>query len=150
MKLRFSIASAVLLVIGWPAAVALHAEDGHYANDLYHAENPGEPELRAMQEIQEKSTYTGLGGLRNPGVSDAEVRDMRIQSRISVAYFEEDEIDAGRVSVEVNEGAVRLSGEVASDEARALAEEIARETTNVTAVHNKLQVNDAGGARAES
>jgi hypothetical protein len=150
MKLSFITPSAVLLAICWPAGVALHAQDGHYADDLAHVEDPGEPQLRAMQEMEEKTTYLGPGGLRDPVVRDEEVRDMRIEGHIGVAYFEDDKIDAGRVSVAVDKGVVRLSGEVASDEARSLAEQIARETTNVSSVHNELQVSAAGDAGSDS
>jgi hypothetical protein len=140
MRHRLSTPSILLLAICWPAGAALHAED------LRHMENPGEPELRAMQEIPERTTYHGLRGLLNPGVTDEEVRDMRIVDRIGVAYFEEDQIDPARVSVQVDRGTVHLSGEVPSDEARELAERIARATKNVSAVHNELKVSAGGEA----
>jgi hypothetical protein len=142
MRHKLRTPSVILLAVCWPAGAALHAED------LRHMENPGEPELQAMQEIPEKTTYPGLRGLLNPGVPDEVVRDMRIVDRIGVAYFEEDQIDRARVSVQVDRGAVHLSGEVPSDEARELAERIARSTKNVSSVHNELQVSagDEAGA----
>lgn len=141
MRHRFRLSWVPLLAICWPAGAALQADD------LRHSEDPGEPHLRAMQEIQEKTTYRGLGGLHDPGVDDAEVRDMRIEGRIGLAYFEEELLDPDRIRVEVDRGVVRLSGEVPSDEARELAERIASETRNVSSVDNELQVvagEDAG------
>lgn len=142
MRNRLRTPSVILLALCWPAGAALHAED------LRHTDNPGEPELRAMQEIPEKTTYPGLRGLLNPGVSDEVVRDMRIVDRIGVAYFEEDQIDPARISVKVDRGAVHLTGEVPSNEARDLAEQIASSTKNVSAVHNELQVSEGDEAGA--
>jgi hypothetical protein len=123
MQALASVCSRALLtalLIAWPGGQALQASD-----------------LEAMQQPQEARIYPHL---RDPGVDEAEIRDMTIQSTILIAYFEDDAIESDRVNVKVDDGVVHLSGTVPSATALERAEGIAADTENVVSVVNALEV----------
>jgi osmotically-inducible protein OsmY len=123
MKVLESVYSGALLMallIAWPGGQLLQASD-----------------LEEMQQPQEAKIYPHL---RDPGVDEAGIRDMTIQSTIRRAYFEDDAIESDRVNVQVDDGVVHLSGTVPSRAALERAEGIAADTENVVSVVNELEV----------
>ena len=126
LKLRLSLAFALAAFLG-----AGHA---HAAVSGHRADAPPEAD-----------TYTIMR--QGPGVDEQTVRDMRIASAIQIAFCREDTLNPATIDIQVDNGAVRLAGTVGDQEARELAERIARETENVSEVSSELQVrsrDDAG------
>jgi len=90
-----------------------------------------------VPEPQEADIYPEI---RDEGVDEQTVRDMNIKSRIDDALAAEEVFDPARIDVKVENGVVRLAGEVPDDEARQLAERIARDAQYVSKVENELKI----------
>lgn len=119
LRLRISLVCALAACVaasGASAAVTGHRPDAPPEADVY-------PYMR-----------------QGPGVDEQTVRDMQIVGDIEKAYFEEESLDPAGIDVRVEDGEVSLEGAVRSDEARKLAERIARETQNVRDVTSELRV----------
>jgi len=71
-------------------------------------------------------------------------------ARVKTALALSERVAAFDVNVDVAEGVVTLEGEVASEQTRQLAEEIARETTGARQVRNLLRVDSAVRPDAEA
>ena len=66
--------------------------------------------------------------------------DESLASEIREILTEDPELDVGEIEVEVEDGAVRLMGEVENSEAKLLAEELAESVAGVREVRNRLRV----------
>ncbi|MGH9938435.1 MAG: BON domain-containing protein [Blastocatellia bacterium] len=77
-----------------------------------------------------------------PGVSEQERKDKELANQISFALFIERDnfVNVATIEVENRNGAVTLSGAVASRAERALAERVARGVKGVSVVSNRLSV----------
>jgi osmotically-inducible protein OsmY len=77
-----------------------------------------------------------------PGASESSAKDVELTNRVLFALFKEREnfTDVGAIKVARREGAVILTGSVASRSERALSERIAREVDGVKSVSNQLTV----------
>jgi len=90
-----------------------------------------------VPDPQEADIYPEI---RDEGVDEQTVRDMNIKSRIDDALAAEEVFDPARIDVKVENGVVHLAGEVPDDEARQLAERIARDAQYVSKVENELKI----------
>jgi osmotically-inducible protein OsmY len=68
------------------------------------------------------------------------VDDDWIEARIQSRYFLDNDLKFGEIEVLSEEGDVTIEGEVASEDAKEKAEEIARETSGVAEVVNRLAI----------
>jgi osmotically-inducible protein OsmY len=68
------------------------------------------------------------------------VKDATITATVKSKLLANGEISGMKISVDTKDNRVTLSGEVESDEARQLAEQIAENTKNVAGVENNLRV----------
>ena len=94
-------------------------------------------DTQVTKEPQEADIYPGL---RGNAVDEQTVRDMHIKSQIDDAIAGEDSLDASSIEVKVENGVVSLSGTVRDNDARDLAERIAKGTQYVSKVKNELQI----------
>lgn len=102
-------------------------------------------ETTVTKEPQEADIYPEM---RREEVDEQTVRDMQIKSWIDDALASEEDFPAARIDVEVDNGVVRLRGEVPDEEARERAGRIARDTQYVSEVRNELKIaddEDSGG-----
>ena len=74
------------------------------------------------------------------------VDDAQLTAKVQAKYFVDDLVKGRRIDVDTRDGVVTLSGEVATEEERAQALRLARETDGVTRVEDHLQVMAASGA----
>lgn len=74
------------------------------------------------------------------GGAMAAVDDTWITTKIQSRYFVDDLVKGGDIDVTTSGGVVTLSGQVESDEARQRAEALAKQTSGVSRVDNKLTV----------
>ncbi|HSC29241.1 MAG TPA: BON domain-containing protein [Vicinamibacterales bacterium] len=82
--------------------------------------------------------------IRDTGARVGEqLTDAWITTKIQSKYFLDESVKSASVNVDTRDGVVTLTGQVGSPPARQAAESIAKETTGVTRVVNKLTV--AGG-----
>lgn len=116
---RLTISVLAPLALCLPLAVLAQAED------------------TPVPEPQEADIYPEI---RDEGVDEQTVRDMQIKSRIDDALAAEEVFDPARIDVNVENGVVHLAGEVPDDEARQLAERIARDAQYVSKVENELKI----------
>lgn len=103
-----------------------------------HAQTEDTPPV--VNEPQEADIYPDLRG--NDGVDEQTVRDMQISSWINDAFANEELFDEASIDVQVEDGVVHLAGEVPNEEARELAERIARDTQYVSKVTSELEITD--------
>jgi hyperosmotically inducible protein len=75
-----------------------------------------------------------------------EIDDATITTKIESKLTGDPDVSAFNVDVDTNDGVVRLSGEVETAEAKAEAEELARETEGVRRVINDITVGEGRGA----
>ena len=68
------------------------------------------------------------------------VDDTTITARVKKRFAEDPQVAASRISVETLKGTVQLSGFAKSQEEKAMAEKLARETSGVVAVRNDIAV----------
>ena len=88
------------------------------------------PERRSGGDRRSQSG--GLRGLRRP--------DESLAREIHEILTKDPELDATDIEVEVEGGAVTLTGEVVSSDAKLLAEELVESTPGVREVHNRLRI----------
>ena len=79
-----------------------------------------------------RSASGGLRGYRRP--------DESLAREIHEILTKDPELDATEIEVEVEGGAVTLTGEVESSDAKLLAEELVESTPGVREVHNRLSI----------
>ena len=78
------------------------------------------------------------------------ISDAALTARVKTVLTTESALSPFRVSVESTRGVVTLSGDVASEAERKLAERVAADVNGVFAVHNALRVvADAGEGEGE-
>jgi len=84
----------------------------------------------------------GAAQAETPGVSERENKDKELANQVSFALFNERDnfTNMGTIKAESRNGAVTLSGTVASRAERALAERVARGVKGVSSVSNRLAV----------
>jgi hyperosmotically inducible periplasmic protein len=94
--------------------------------------------------VVNKLEVSNPGAAQNetPGASEYSAKDVELTNRVLFALFKEREnfTDLGAIKVARREGAVTLTGSVASRSERALAERIARDVDGVKSVSNQLTV----------
>jgi hyperosmotically inducible periplasmic protein len=94
--------------------------------------------------VVNKLEVSNPGAAQNetPGASEYSAKDVELTNRVLFALFKEREnfTDVGAIKVARREGAVTLTGSVASRAERALAERIARDVDGVKSVSNQLTV----------
>jgi osmotically-inducible protein OsmY len=73
-------------------------------------------------------------------VDEQTVRDMKTAGDIRIALFRQPGLEEHKVHVEVENGQVILSGQVADREARDLALDIAKRSSNGAPVEDRLQM----------
>lgn len=88
---------------------------------------------------QAAAPQTGIRGTTGRQIV-AGIQDPWITTRIQSKYFLDPEVKGHRIDVDTRNGVVTLTGNVASDARRDLAERIARETDGVEQVVNRLTV----------
>lgn len=87
------------------------------------------------------ATALMLGACAGTGEKTGEViDDSVITTKVKSSLLAEKGIDSGDISVETSKGRVLLSGFVKSSGQRQRAEQIARETSGVKGVANRLEV----------
>lgn len=74
------------------------------------------------------------------GVDEQTVRDMRAQGEIYNALLQETDIDPDRLSIQVSDGHVRLTGDLASEQDRDTVVRLAEDTEYVTSVEDKIGI----------
>jgi osmotically-inducible protein OsmY len=77
------------------------------------------------------------------GVDEQTVRDMRAQGEIYNALLQQTDIDPDRLSIQVSDGHVRLTGDVTSDQDRNTVVRLAENTDNVTSVEDDIKITSA-------
>lgn len=86
------------------------------------------------------------GGARAVAVTPRD--DEWIETRIQSKFFLEDELKAEEIAISSQAGKVTLEGAVDSPDAKETAEEIARETSGVAEVVNRIAVNASAASRS--
>ena len=94
----------------------------------------GESQFRRERQIEQR----GSAGDRR--VSQRRRPDEALASELQEILTKDPELNAKEIEVEVEGGAVRLSGFVDSSDARLLAEELVESVAGVREVHNNLKV----------
>ena len=88
--------------------------------------------MARMEDRREQSGERRVAQRRRP--------DETLASELREILTKDPELDATEIEVEVEGGAVTLSGVVDSSDARLLAEELVETVTGVREVHNNLKV----------
>ncbi|SNY41394.1 hyperosmotically inducible protein [Arsukibacterium tuosuense] len=88
------------------------------------------------QSIESQTDEAGMTIKSEDGAGD----DLNITTAVHTAIREEQRLNNVNILVETSKGDVQLSGEVATEEQRELAENIAAGTPGVHAVNNDLKV----------
>ena len=83
---------------------------------------------------------SGCAVTRNQETVGAYVDDTALTTRVKAKFAADPTVSAMAISVETLKGTVQLSGFAKSQEERATAEKLARETSGVTAVRNDIVV----------
>ena len=131
-------------VLDHVASVAAHT-DGVVAvdNQIKIGQAPADAIDRARASVADAAAATS-GRVESaaeravPAIDDA-----RITTTIQARYFIDDQIKARRINVDTSGGIVTVRGAVASEDERAQALRIARETEGVTRVEDALTVDAA-------
>lgn len=89
---------------------------------------------RSMEDWQQPGPHTGKGP------SSSANRDLRIEEMLNDRLTHHGQIDARDIQVEVQAGAVTLSGHVISRRQKFLAEQLAEDVPGVRDVDNELQI----------
>lgn len=79
---------------------------------------------------------------RGGGVDEQTIRDMQAQGAIYKTLLEETDIDPGPIHVQVENGAVILTGQVSTQQARETVTDVARDARYVDSVTNKLEIDN--------
>lgn len=87
------------------------------------------------------TTGTDAAGGAADGVDDAQVT-----ARVQAKYFVDDLVKGRRIDVDTRDGVVTLTGQVASEDERARALQVARNTDGVQRVEDRLALAAADGA----
>jgi hypothetical protein len=96
---------------------------------------PGEnPEMRTTDDIRHSGPYYGYGPRNYRRSDDSILED------VCEHLSDHRAIDAREMEVQVHDGRVRLTGQVATSEMRTLAENVAFEVNGVGDVENELQI----------
>ncbi len=85
-------------------------------------------------------TATGCAVLRDQQSVGEYVDDSTITTRVKAKYAEDKTVSAMAISVETFGGTVQLSGAAKSNEERAKAESLAKDTAGVKSVRNAIMV----------
>jgi hyperosmotically inducible protein len=94
-------------------------------------------------------TVHGVRGVRNeltvkaPETVGTHIDDAGITAAVKTAFATDPDVRALSIDVDTRDGVVTLSGRVASSGERSKAEDIARRTDGVKAVHNELTVGNS-------
>jgi osmotically-inducible protein OsmY len=83
---------------------------------------------------------TGCAVTRNQESVGAYVDDATLTTRVKAKFAADPTVSAMAISVETMKGVVQLSGFAKSNEERAVAERLARETSGVRAVRNDIAI----------
>ena len=78
-----------------------------------------------------------------PRGAGTHIDDAGITASVKTAFAADPEVKALSIDVDTRDGVVTLSGRVETASMRSRAEDIARRTSGVKAVHNELLVGDA-------
>jgi osmotically-inducible protein OsmY len=97
-------------------------------------------ELRIVPDTDADKARTDAAGRRD---SNQPVTDTWITTKIQSKYFVDRDLKARNINVTTRNGVVTLAGHVDNDAQKREAEAIARETTGVTKVDNKLAIGAA-------
>lgn len=89
----------------------------------------------------------GRGGHRGKGPKGYTRSDDRIREDVNEKLWDDDYLDASNIEVEVSNGEVTLSGEVAERSAKRRAEDLAEDCSGVKNVQNNIRV---GGETRDS
>jgi osmotically-inducible protein OsmY len=92
------------------------------------------------REAAEAGRQAGRSGSEAVGTAGRAVTDGWIKSKIYSQFITEDALDDAEIDIDINKGAVTLTGSVPSEAAKARAATIAKATDGVKDVQNKLQV----------
>ncbi|MGQ3054881.1 MAG: BON domain-containing protein [Roseateles sp.] len=85
-------------------------------------------------------TTSGCAVSRNQETVGAYIDDAALTTRVKSKFAADTTVSAMSISVETLKGTVQLSGFAKSQEERAMAEKLARETSGVVAVRNDIIV----------
>ncbi|KQY86049.1 MULTISPECIES: BON domain-containing protein [Roseateles] len=86
------------------------------------------------------ATTAGCAVTRNQETVGAYIDDATLTTRVKSKFAADPVVSAMSISVETMKGTVQLSGFAKSNEERATAEKLARETSGVVAVRNDIAV----------
>jgi hyperosmotically inducible protein len=103
-------------------------------------------QLKVVASQATEAPAAGPGGTRTAAVAPRD--DDWIETRIQSKYFLEDELKAEDIAISSQAGKVTLEGAVDSPDAKETAEEIARETSGVAEVVNRIAVNASAASRS--
>jgi osmotically-inducible protein OsmY len=96
------------------------------------SQRTAEEEPDSDQSASDDVLSNSLRGYRRP--------DETLAREIHEILTKDPELDATEIEVEVQGGAVTLTGEVESSDAKLLAEELVESTPGVREVHNRLRI----------
>lgn len=119
-------------------ATAMEDTDDTYGDDRSVVEQDRQP----LDEAREKEPMAGTEPelADEPAEDGGPVRDAWVQSKLESSYALDDNLSALDIDTDVESGNVTLSGTVATEDQRELAEEVALGIDGVTAVDNQLMV----------
>lgn len=83
------------------------------------------------------SALSACASTRSPG---EQIEDQEIKTKVNAKFTGDSNVNPFRIDTDVREGVVYLRGEVTNAQAKARAEELARDTHGVTRVVNQVQV----------
>jgi osmotically-inducible protein OsmY len=121
---------------------------GHVATEAQHRQavalarsTDGVRDVRDELRVQPEGDTDRTADARSTARDTAQkVDDGWITTKIQSKYFLDGDVKGHQIDVDTRNGVVTLTGHVESDEARSLAESIARETDGVRQVVNRLAV----------
>ena len=91
----------------------------------------------------------GFEGSRRAGTvpdsADSALQDASITTEIRSLYLIDPHVDSSRIAIRTRAGEVTLTGSVASDDERRLADRMARDAYGVREVVDRLEVRRPGG-----
>lgn len=86
------------------------------------------------------ATTTGCAVARDQQTAGSYIDDAALTTRVKSKFAADPTVSAMAISVETLKGTVQLSGFAKSQEEKAMAEKLARETSGVVAVRNDIAV----------
>src|SRR5437870_9675986 len=131
------VAPAAVLSLGLAAPVCAQSDNGKTAGESMHS---------AGESLEQAGSDTGHAAVHAYHSTATAMRDSKITLKVKAALHQDKLTRHSDIHVSTSAGVVKLTGEVASNNAAARAEDVAKGTEGVKDVDNQLKVSSAAAS----